>query len=165
MNQQQLLQARGTREAVWAGTARKTSGGLTKDDLMMNPRGKLVSIKQSNAAKARYPELKAKLCASVAAAPVAVPPPVAVAAPPPVAVAAPLLQTLTPIEMIRGAVEAHLGYGPNTPNLKKEQKQHYSLVFLDIKNQVENRVERYHETLIEAVSRADYEMAISKYRR
>lgn len=54
----------GTREQVWAGTHSKTSGGLRKDDLMLNPAGKLVSKKQSMAAKERYPELVDKLCSS-----------------------------------------------------------------------------------------------------
>ena len=64
MNAQQRIKARGSREEVWAGQARRTSGGLTKDDIMMNARGKLVSKKQSDSAKERYPALKAKLCAT-----------------------------------------------------------------------------------------------------
>ena len=207
--QQQRVKARGTREEVWAGTARRTSGGLTKDDIMMNPRGKLVSIKQSNSAKARYPALKAKLCATLTDAPVGVdipeapvaapvarpppaaaaararpppaaarPPPVVVAAParpppaaarpPPVAVATPARpppQTLTPLEIIRGAVEAHLGYGPNTPVITREQKRLYSSVFSDIRAQVDYRVENYDETFLEAVSSADYEGSVRKWRR
>jgi hypothetical protein len=43
---------------VWNGTARKTSGGLTKEDLMMNPRGVIVSKKQSDRAKLAYPAMK-----------------------------------------------------------------------------------------------------------
>ena len=61
--------ARGTREEVWAGRARRTAGGLTKDDLTMSKRGELVSKKQSEAAKLRYPTLKAKLCAQPAVPP------------------------------------------------------------------------------------------------
>ena len=62
------MNARGSREEVWAGTARATSGGLTKSDLVKNARGtKIVSIKQSNAARARYPALKARLCAAAPA--------------------------------------------------------------------------------------------------
>jgi len=37
----------GNREAVWAGTAQQTSGGLTKTDLKRNPAGKLVSVRVS----------------------------------------------------------------------------------------------------------------------
>lgn len=56
---------RGTREEVWAGLAVKTSGGLTRDDLMVNPRtGKLVSRRRSEAAKARFPAVRAALCAT-----------------------------------------------------------------------------------------------------
>ena len=58
------IKARGNRGEVWAGTARRTSGNLTKDDLILNSRGKLVSKKQSETAKINYPTLKAKLCAS-----------------------------------------------------------------------------------------------------
>jgi len=64
----QVMKARGTRDEVWEGIARATSGGLVKADLRKNARGVLVSIKQSDAAKARYPELKAKLCAVAAPA-------------------------------------------------------------------------------------------------
>ena len=54
----------GTREEVWSGMATRTGGNLTKSDLMLNKKGAVVSIKQSNAAKLRYPELKAKMCAA-----------------------------------------------------------------------------------------------------
>ena len=36
----------GTKRQVWNGTAAKTSGGLTKSDLMQNKHGKVVSKKQ-----------------------------------------------------------------------------------------------------------------------
>jgi|TARA_B110000285_G_scaffold70302_1_gene80931 hypothetical protein len=36
---------------VWHGTLKKTSGGLTKKDLMKNKRGKIVSKKRHNLAK------------------------------------------------------------------------------------------------------------------
>ncbi len=52
------MKARGTRAEVWNGTARKTGGGLTKEDLMMNPRGVIVSKKQSDRAKRAYPAIK-----------------------------------------------------------------------------------------------------------
>lgn len=41
----------GTREQVWEGLAKKTAGGLTKDDLIMNSRGKIVSKKRSEMGK------------------------------------------------------------------------------------------------------------------
>jgi hypothetical protein len=36
----------GSRRQVWHGTMQKTSGGLTKDDLMLNKRGRIVSKKK-----------------------------------------------------------------------------------------------------------------------
>ena len=41
----------GTRAQVWHGTSQKTSGGLTKSDLMMNKHGRIVSRKKHNTAK------------------------------------------------------------------------------------------------------------------
>ena len=41
----------GSRAQVWHGTARKTSGGLTKDKLMMNKHGRIVSRRKHNTAK------------------------------------------------------------------------------------------------------------------
>ena len=41
----------GTREEVWAGTKERTRGGLTKDDLIKNKRGKIVSKKRSEMAR------------------------------------------------------------------------------------------------------------------
>jgi len=41
----------GTRAQVWHGTAKKTSGGLTKNALMMNKHGRIVSRKKHNSAK------------------------------------------------------------------------------------------------------------------
>ena len=38
---------RGTREDVWAGYASQTAGGLTKDDLLQTPKGRIVSKKAS----------------------------------------------------------------------------------------------------------------------
>ena len=40
------MQTTGTRAQVWHGTAKKTSGGLTKQRLMMNKRGRIVSKKK-----------------------------------------------------------------------------------------------------------------------
>ena len=44
-------QTTGTRAQVWHGTAKKTSGGLTKNALMMNKHGRIVSRKKHNTAK------------------------------------------------------------------------------------------------------------------
>ena len=44
---------KGTREQVWSGVARETSGGLQKKDLMISKTGDLVSKKASIAAKDR----------------------------------------------------------------------------------------------------------------
>lgn len=75
------MKARGTRAEVWNGTARKTSGGLTKEDLIMNPRGVIVSKKQSDRAKLAYPAMKQLLARGMeragerVALPILVPPP------------------------------------------------------------------------------------------
>ena len=45
------MQAYGTRAQVWHGNAAHTGGGLFKEDLMKNPRGKIVSKKASSTAK------------------------------------------------------------------------------------------------------------------
>jgi hypothetical protein len=45
------VQTIGTRAQVWHGTARKTSGGLTKSDLMQNKAGRIVSRAKHNTAK------------------------------------------------------------------------------------------------------------------
>jgi hypothetical protein len=41
----------GSRAQVWHGTADKTSGGLKKNDLMQNARGRIVSRKKHDTAK------------------------------------------------------------------------------------------------------------------
>jgi hypothetical protein len=41
----------GTRAEVWHGTAKKTSGGLQKDDLLQNKSGRIVSKAKHNTAK------------------------------------------------------------------------------------------------------------------
>jgi hypothetical protein len=43
------VKAVGTRAEVWHGTARHTSGGLERKDLMMNKHGRIVSIARHNA--------------------------------------------------------------------------------------------------------------------
>ena len=45
------MKTEGTRAEVYHGTAKHTSGGLTKSDLKQNKRGEIVSIKASNNAK------------------------------------------------------------------------------------------------------------------
>ena len=49
----------GTRAQVWHGTAYKTSGGLTKSDLMQNKAGRIVSKAKHNTAKREKRLLKA----------------------------------------------------------------------------------------------------------
>jgi hypothetical protein len=48
----------GTRAQVWHGTAKKTSGGLTKGDLMMNKSGRIVSRSKHFSAKKEMRLLK-----------------------------------------------------------------------------------------------------------
>jgi hypothetical protein len=48
----------GTRAQVWHGTAKKTSGGLTKSDLMMNKAGRIVSRSKHFSAKKEMRLLK-----------------------------------------------------------------------------------------------------------
>ena len=45
------VKARGSRAEVFHGTAKKTTGGLTKKHLKKNKRGRIVSIKKSKSAK------------------------------------------------------------------------------------------------------------------
>ena len=56
------IKSRGTRKEVWNGLAKMTSGGLQKEDLIINKHSKIVSLKMSQRAKENYPALKAKLC-------------------------------------------------------------------------------------------------------
>jgi hypothetical protein len=51
-----IIKTVGSREEVWAGTAKRTSGNLTKDDLMLKG-GRLVSKKQSELAQKRYAKM------------------------------------------------------------------------------------------------------------
>jgi hypothetical protein len=44
-------QLEGSRAQVWHGTAYKTSGGLTKNHLMMNKHGRIVSKRKHSTAK------------------------------------------------------------------------------------------------------------------
>lgn len=45
------IQTVGSRAQVWHGTSKKTSGGLTKSDLMKNKAGRIVSRSKHNSAK------------------------------------------------------------------------------------------------------------------
>lgn len=45
---------RGSRRQVWNGTAEKTPGGLTKECLMKNERGRIVSAKKCQTMKKSY---------------------------------------------------------------------------------------------------------------
>lgn len=45
------IAAVGSRAQVWHGTAKHTSGGLTKKDLMMNKHGRIVSRRKHATAK------------------------------------------------------------------------------------------------------------------
>ena len=45
---------RGSRRQVWNGSAEKTMGGLTKDSLMKNERGRIVSKKKCTTMKNCY---------------------------------------------------------------------------------------------------------------
>ena len=49
----------GSRRQVWNGTAKKTSGGLLKSDLMMNKNGRIVSKSKHNTAKKENSLVKA----------------------------------------------------------------------------------------------------------
>ena len=48
----------GARAQVWHGTAYQTNGGLTKEDLIQNHRGRIVSRKKNRTAKAEQRLLK-----------------------------------------------------------------------------------------------------------
>ena len=50
--------ARGTKEEVFTGLAKKTAGGLTAGDLMRNIRGKVISKKQHESGKKNIDRLK-----------------------------------------------------------------------------------------------------------
>lgn len=53
-DQQEKVKARGTREQVFSGFAKRTSGGLTKDDLIQKPDGSIISKKASEASKLKF---------------------------------------------------------------------------------------------------------------
>lgn len=52
------MQSTGSRAQVWHGTAKKTSGGLTKTHLMMNKHGRIVSRKKHASGKKTIKNLK-----------------------------------------------------------------------------------------------------------
>lgn len=49
---------KGSKAQVWHGTADKTSGGLTKDALMMNKHGRIVSKKKHEQGKVAIKNLE-----------------------------------------------------------------------------------------------------------
>ena len=55
------LKAIGSRMDVFYGHAIQTAGGLTKKDLILNARGRVVSKRMSENAKKRYPQIKDRL--------------------------------------------------------------------------------------------------------
>jgi len=52
------MQTTGSRAQVWHGTAKKTSGGLTKHNLMMNKHGRIVSKRKHASGKKTIKHLK-----------------------------------------------------------------------------------------------------------
>ena len=52
INGKKFGELEGSRAKVFHGTAYRTSGGLTKKDIMQNKWGKIVSVKKSKTAKA-----------------------------------------------------------------------------------------------------------------
>jgi hypothetical protein len=52
------MQTIGTRAQVWHGTAKKTSGGLTKTHLMKNKHGRIVSRKKHTSGKKSIKNLR-----------------------------------------------------------------------------------------------------------
>ncbi len=52
------MQTIGSRAQVWHGTAKKTSGGLTKNHLMMNKHGRIVSKKKHASGKKTIKNLR-----------------------------------------------------------------------------------------------------------
>ena len=51
MSTVEKIQKRGSRREVWNGSAKMTSGGLTKADLMQKPNGSIVSRRKSAQSK------------------------------------------------------------------------------------------------------------------
>merc|ERR1719510_1202755 len=60
MKKSMVAKGKRAKSAVFRGTKTKTSGGLTKDKLMLNKRGKVVSKAASAASKKRYATSKLK---------------------------------------------------------------------------------------------------------
>jgi hypothetical protein len=52
------MQTTGTRAQVWHGTAKKTSGGLTKNNLMKNKHGRIVSRRKHASGKKSIKNLR-----------------------------------------------------------------------------------------------------------
>jgi hypothetical protein len=53
-----IMQTTGTRAQVWHGTAKKTSGGLTKNHLMKNKHGRIVSKRKHASGKKTIKHLR-----------------------------------------------------------------------------------------------------------
>lgn len=47
----------GSRRKVWNGTAEMTNGGLRKEDLIKNTKGRIVSVKRHSTMKQRYSKM------------------------------------------------------------------------------------------------------------
>lgn len=59
-NSENIVKSIGSKEEVYNGQANKTSGGLKKDDLILNAHGKVVSKKRSEHGKKMASNLKRK---------------------------------------------------------------------------------------------------------
>lgn len=60
MPNHKTLRTIGSRRQVFNGSAQKTSGGLTKDDLLKNNAGRIVSAKRHHTMKNRIAEKDSK---------------------------------------------------------------------------------------------------------
>ncbi len=68
-------------------------------------------------------------------------------------------------KLVRNAVEAHLGYGPISTGLTREQKLLFSGVFNHAYDMIETRIQRYGESFAEGLTNIDYEEAVRRCRR
>lgn len=57
-----MIKTKGTKDEVYKGIALKTSGGLKKEDLLLNARNKVVSAKQHNRGISIYDNMMTKTC-------------------------------------------------------------------------------------------------------
>ena len=86
-------------------------------------------------------------------------------APPPAPHPEPHLALLQFNKLVRNAVEAHLGYGPISTGLSREQKHLFSGVFAHAMDMVQTRMQRYGESIPEALANINYEEAVRRCRR